>query len=86
MRLDFILLGAAFCAALLASGCDRSDRGPVKSAQQFPTPSQGPRTDVGQLPSQQPVQTGAPKESQPPVQGQADAREGGQRQHFDKNG
>ena len=84
MKLDFAVLGTALCIVLLASGCDRAERGPVKSASQYPTPSQGPRTDVGQLPSQQPVQPDSSKESQPPVQGQADAREGAQRQHFDK--
>ena len=80
MRIQIIALIAV--AAL--AGCDRGERGPVKSATQYPTPSQGPRTDVGQLPSQQPVQPDSAKESQPPVQGQADAREGGQRQHFDR--
>ena len=80
MRSQILVLIAV--AAL--AGCDRSDRGPVKSAAQQPAPSQAPRADVGQLPSQQPAQPGAATGSQTPVQGQADARESGQRQHFDK--
>ncbi len=80
MRSQIVLLIAV--AALAA--CDRGERGPVKSASQAPASSQAPRADVGQLPSQQPPQADAKKETQTPVQGQADAREGDQRQHFDK--
>jgi hypothetical protein len=83
MKRNLAMLAAVLCVTALAAGCDRSDRGPVKSASQ-PAPSQAPRADVGQLPSQQPPQADATTRREPPVQGQADARETEQKQHFDK--
>lgn len=79
MRSQIIVLIAV--AAL--AGCDRSEREPVKSASQQAAPSQAARTDTGALPSQQPVQADVTTGRETPVQGQADARESDQKQHFD---
>jgi hypothetical protein len=84
MKRPLTLLGAALCAAALAAGCDRSERGPVKSAAQPPAPSAAPSAGASRpLPSQQPPQADATTKQEPPVQGQADAREQEQKQHFD---
>jgi hypothetical protein len=87
MKRHLTLLGAALCAAALAAGCDRSDRGPAKSASQQPAPSAASSADASRpLPSQQPPQAEATTKQEPPVQGQADPREQGQKQHFDNKG
>ena len=83
MRLELVVLVAV--AAL--AGCDRGDRGPVKSAAQQPAPSAAASAGASRpLPSQQPPQADATTKEEPPVQGQADAREQEQKQHFDNKG
>jgi hypothetical protein len=80
------LVFAASVGALALVGCDQQGpQGPAGSPPKSSatTPSAGASTP---LPSQQPPQPSAKSEPQTPVQGQADARESAQKQHFDNKG
>ena len=91
MRLRPAFLALAMAAGALAlSGCDRRDQKPMNTAAQQAAPEarkmepSGPPPDATR--AEQSVAAPKPDSNtrqEPPVQGQADARQGEQKQHFD---
>ena len=79
--------------ALFLGGCDRSDQRPASTAVQERSSSApalradagGPPDAARPDPTAEAPRADSQRQQEPPVQGQADARQGEQKQHFDNN-